>query len=240
MWEDKPLHREMLLWSQCSQQTGSPAKKTRKTESHPKKSQSKWLEWNYSNCSPKIKLKMPRVHFGSANDRPETTKLPPIPEVVWQQTHETHSIDIHKNSLTNINNSTQTPDFKRKNNLKSKTSPIKETSPQVSGSDTESLLENQTRSTPVQCPNDSKKQQHEIQRNETDMATHDSGDDNIPPPELTTSQIEERLVRDDITKEICMPLASIIVLKGKKFVVCPSGFQEWLNNRCPCWLESPC
>ena len=37
-------------------------------------------------------------------------------------------------------------------------------------------------STPVQCPNDSKKQQNEIQRNETGLTTYDNGDDNIPLP----------------------------------------------------------
>ena len=35
---------------------------------------------------------MPRLHSGAAIDRPKTThlKLPPIPEVVWQQPQETH------------------------------------------------------------------------------------------------------------------------------------------------------
>ena len=93
---------------------------------------------------------------------------------------------------------------------------MKETSSQVFESDTESLLKDQTRSIPVQCPNDSKKQQNEIQRNEIDMTTYDNGDDNISPPEITTSQIEERLVRDDITNELYMPLSCTIVLKGKK------------------------
>ena len=92
---------------------------------------------------------------------------------------------MHKNSTTNI---------KRKSDLESQTSPIKENSPQVSGSDTASLLGNQTRSRPVQCPKDSNKQKTEIQRNETDMTANDSGDDNISPPKILTSQIEERLV----------------------------------------------
>ena len=48
------------------------------------------------------------------------------------------------------------------------------------------------------------------------MTTYDNGDDNISPPEITTSQIEERLVRDDITKELYMPLSSTNVLKWKK------------------------
>ena len=93
---------------------------------------------------------MPCLYSEAAIDRPETTKLPPIHEVVWQQPQEIHLFDIHNNSTTNN---------KSKIDVEAKTSPIKETSSQVSGSDTESLLENQVRSIPVQCPNDSKKQQ---------------------------------------------------------------------------------
>ena len=164
---------------------------------------------------------MPRLHSGAATDRPETTKLPPIPEFVWQKPQETHLIDTHKNSTINI---------KRKNDVEAQTSPIRETLFQVSGSDTELLLENQTRSTPVQCLNDSKKQQHEIQRNETDMTTHDSGDDNISPPEIINSQIEERLVRDYITNELYMPLSSTIVLKRKKeMLYIPLDFENGLT-----------
>ena len=51
------------------------------------------------------------------------------------------------------------------------------------------------------------------------MTTYDNGDDKIFPPKITTSQIEERLVRDDITNEVYMPLSSTIVLKGKKEVL---------------------
>ena len=159
---------------------------------------------------------MPRLHSGAAIDRPEVTHLtlPPNPEVVWQQPQETHLTNIH-NVLTNETpKNTNTP--KQKNDVEAQTSPIKETTSQVSGSDTELLLENQTRSTRVQCPNDSKKQQNEIQRNETDMTTYDNGDDNISPPENTTLQIQEQLVRDDITTEIYMPLSSTIILKRKK------------------------
>ena len=97
--------------------------------------------------------------------------------------------------MTNENqNDTHTP--KQKKDVEAQTSPIKKTSPQKSGSDTESLLENQTRSIPVQCPNDSNNQQNEIQRNEIGLTTYDEGDDNISPPEITTSQIQEQLVRD--------------------------------------------
>ena len=48
------------------------------------------------------------------------------------------------------------------------------------------------------------------------MTTYGNGDDNISPSQITASQIEERLVRDDITNELYMPLSSTIVLKRKK------------------------
>ena len=159
---------------------------------------------------------MPRLHSGAATDRPEATHstLPPIPEVVWQQPQENHLNNIHKDLTNEIQNDNHTP--KQKKDVEARTSPIKETSPQKSGSDTESLLENQTRSIPVQCPNDSNNQQNEIQRNEVAVTTYDQGDDNISPPEITTSQIQEQFVRDEITNELYMPLSSTIVLKRKK------------------------
>ena len=123
---------------------------------------------------------------------------------------------------------THTP--KQKNVVEAQTSPIKETSPQVSGSDTESLLENQTRSIPLQCPNNSNKQQNEIQRNEIGLTTYGNGDDYISPPEITTSQIQEQLVRDDITNELYMPLSSTIVLKRKKErLYVPQDFENGLT-----------
>ena len=48
------------------------------------------------------------------------------------------------------------------------------------------------------------------------MTTYDEGDDIISPPEFTTSQIQEQLVRDENTDELYMPLSSTIVLKRKK------------------------
>ena len=61
------------------------------------------------------------------------------------------------------------------------------------------------------------------------MTTYDNGDDNISP-ENTTSQIEERLVRDDITNELCMPLSSTIVLKRRKeMLYVPLGFKSGLT-----------
>ena len=138
--------------------------------------------------------------------------------------------------LTNIHivqnneNHKNTHKPKQKNDVEAQVSPIKETSSQVSGSDTESLLENQTRSISVQCPNDSKKHQNEIRRNETDLTTYGNGDYSLSPPEITTSQIEERLVGDDITNELYMLPSSTIVLKPKKeMLYVPLDFKNGLT-----------
>ena len=159
---------------------------------------------------------MPRLHSGAAFDRPEVTHLTllPIPEVVWQQPQEPHLTNIYNDLTNETHKDTHTP--KQKNDVEAQTSPIKETSSQVSGSHTESLLENQTRSIPVQRPNDSKKQQNEIQQNEIGWTIYGIGDDNLSPPKITTSQIEEQLVRDDFTNELYMPLSSTIIFKRKK------------------------
>ena len=130
--------------------------------------------------------------------------------------------ETHKN--------THLPESKQRNDVESQRSPMKQTSSQVSGSRTEPLLGNQTGHTSVQCPNDSKKQQHEIQRNEIDITTYDNGDDNISPAVITTSQIEERIVRDDITNELYIPLSSTIVFKRKKeMLYVPLVFENGLT-----------
>ena len=159
---------------------------------------------------------MPRLHSGAATDRPEVTHLtlPPIPKVVWQQLQETHLTTILSDFTNETQKDTHRP--KQKNDVEAQTSPIKETSSQVSGSDAESSLDNQTTSIPIQCPYDPNKQQNEVQRKKIGLITYGNGDDTISPPEITTSQIQEQLVRDDITNELYMPLSSIIVLKRKK------------------------
>ena len=84
----------------------------------------------------------------------------------------------------------------------------------------------------MQCLNDSKKQEHKIQRNETDMTTYDNGDDNFSPPRITSSQIDEQLLRDDTCApdELYMPLSSTIVLKRKKVMLCvPQDFENGLT-----------
>ena len=53
------------------------------------------------------------------------------------------------------------PELRQRNDVESQTLPMKDISPQVSGSSTESLLGNQTDSTPVQSLNESKTRQSE-------------------------------------------------------------------------------
>ena len=173
---------------------------------------------------------MPRRHSRAATDRPEVTHLtlPSIPEVVWQQAQETHLTTIHNDFTNETHKDTHMP--KQKNDVEAQTSPIKETSSQVSGSDTESPLDNQTRSIPVQCPNDSNKQRNEIKRSKIGLITYGNADDTISPPEITTSQIQKQLVRDDITNELYMPLSSTIVLKReKKMLYVPLDFENGLK-----------
>ena len=81
---------------------------------------------------------MPRLHSGAASDRPETThvKLPPIPEVVWQQPQETHVSNIYQTATNETHKKTQMTKSKQRSDVESQTSPIKETSTQVSVSST--------------------------------------------------------------------------------------------------------
>ena len=181
---------------------------------------------------PRLQPKMPRLHSGAASDRPETThvKLPPIPEVVWQQPQETHVSNIYQTVTNETHKNTQMPKSKQRSDVESQTLPIKETSTQVSVSSTEPLLGDQTRSALKPSLNDSTKPSSEIQRNENDMLNSDNGDDNISPPAITFSQIAEQLPRDDITNELYMPLSSTIVLKRKKeMLYVPLDFENGLT-----------
>ena len=175
---------------------------------------------------------MSRLHSGAAIDRPETThvKLPPIPEVVWQQPQETHVSNIYQTVINDNHENTRMRESKQSSDVESQTSPIKENSPQVSVSSTEPLLGNQTRSALALSLKDSTKPSSEIQRNEIDMTTCDSGDDNISQPAITISQIAEQLLRDDMTNEMYMPLSSTIVLKRKKeMLYVPLDFKNGLT-----------
>ena len=80
------------------------------------------------------------------------------------------------------------PELKQRSDVELQTSPLKETSSQQSGPDTEPLLKNQTGNTPVQCLNDSQKSQPKIQENNIHTTASHSGDENISPPKVTTLQ----------------------------------------------------
>ena len=92
------------------------------------------------------------------------------------------------------------PEFKQRKDVETQTLPMKETSSQVSRSSMEPLLGNQTGNTQVQSLNDSRNSQSEIQRHEMNITADDNEDDNISPPKITNSQIEQQLVRDDINQ----------------------------------------
>ena len=103
--------------------------------------------------------------------------------------------------------------MRRRSDGELETSPIKETSHQVSGSDAEPLPGNQTKSTPVQCLNDFREDQPEIQETNTGMTANYSGDDNIILPKITTSQTEGSFVRDETKNDFYMPMYSTNILK---------------------------
>ena len=81
-----------------------PGKDDGRTEPSPTENCSKQLRWRCPSCSPNFKLKTPRLHSGAASDRLETNeipKLPPTPEVVWQQPTETITDQAKLNNTNN-------------------------------------------------------------------------------------------------------------------------------------------
>ena len=147
-----------------------------------------------------------------------------------QQPQETHVSNIYQTVTNENHGNTHMPEPKQRSDVESQTSPIKETSPQVSVSNTEPLLGIETRSTLVPNLNESKKPSPENQRNEIDITICDSRDDDISPPAITISQVEEQLVRDDSTNELYMPLFSTIFLKRKKeMLYVPLDFENGLT-----------
>ena len=103
-------------------------RRPKKAESGPKESQSMKL----LGYSPEFKLKMPRLRSGAAIDRPETTKLPSIPQVVWQQLQETHLTNIHKISTTETHWKTRILESKPRNDVEAQKLPTKEALSQLS------------------------------------------------------------------------------------------------------------
>ena len=114
---------------------------------------------------------MPRLHSGAACDRRETnetSKLPPIPQVVWQQPTE---IITNQNNLNNTTN-----DSTSKTTVASQTSPPKGTKSQNYVDATEQPSGNQTGNEPVSFFDCSKNSSTNTQNTEQHAATTPNGD----------------------------------------------------------------
>ena len=133
----------MLPWSKCSKQTASMKQTTGRTEPRSTEHCSKQLRRQCPSCTPSFKLKMPCLHSGADCDRQETkiSKLPPIPEVVWQQPT---GIVTNRDNLNKTTNESTI-----RTNVASQTSPPKGTQPQNHVDTTEQSSVNQTGNEPV-------------------------------------------------------------------------------------------
>ena len=183
------------------------------------------LRWECPSCILNFKLAMPRLHPGAACDRPETkeiSKLPPFPEVVWQQPTEI---------VTNQDNSNNTHiDSTLKTNVASQTSPPMRNQPHNHVVATEQPPGNQTGNDPVSFPNCSKNSSTDIQNTEQHVVTTANGDTTTPPFTTATPLIEEGLVRDEQTNEVYLPLTSTVVLKRKQeMLYVPLDFENNLT-----------
>ena len=153
-------------------------------------------------------MERPRLHPGAACDRPETnaiSKLPPIPEVVWQQPTE---IVTNQESLNNTND-----DLTLKTNVASQTSPPNGTQPQNHVVATGQPSGNQTGNEPVLFLDCSKNSSTNTQNTEQHVLTTLNGDTTTPLLTTATPLIEEGLARDEQTNEIYLSLTSTVVLK---------------------------
>ena len=154
---------------------------------------------------------MPRLHSGTARDWPETneiSKLPPFPEVVWQQPTE---IITDQDNLNNTNNEPTV-----KTDVASQTTPLKGTQPQNHMDTTEQRSGNQTGNLPVPFLDCSKNSSNNTQNKEQHAVTTPNGLTTTPFPTTATPLIEEGQVRDKQTNEIYLPLTSTVVLKRKQ------------------------
>ena len=191
-----------------------PPLRNRRSETQNQSQQnscSKQLRWKRPNRSPSFKQKTPRLHSRAACDRPETnriSKLPPIPEVAWQQPTENITSQDNLNIIIN--------DSSLKTNVASQTSPPKGTPPQIHVAATEKPSENQTGSEPVSFLDCSKNSSTNTQKTEQHVTTTLTGDTTTSLLTTATPLVEEGLVRDEQTNEIYLPLTSTVVLKRKQ------------------------
>ena len=159
---------------------------------------------------------MPRFHSGAACDRPETneiSRLPPIPEVVWQQLTETVT---NQDNLKNTNNDSIIHYTQEKTTVASQTSPPKGTAPQSHVVATEQPSGNQTGNEPVSLLNSSNNSSTDIQNVEQHVVTTLNGDTTSLPLTTATLLNKKGLVRDEQTNEVYLPLTSTVVFKRKQ------------------------
>ena len=195
------------------------------TKSSTKEKRQKHLKWKCSCCSPNFKLETPRPHSGVACDRPEIIeipKLPPIPEVVWQQPSETSTNQLNLDNFNNDSTSRMT--------LASPLSPPKGTQPENYVVGTEHPPGNPTGNDPVPFLNCSMNCPTDIRKSEQHITTKFNADTTIPPLTTTTPLSEEVLVRDEQTNEVYLPLTSTVVLKSKQeMLYVPLDFENNLT-----------
>ena len=198
---------------------------TRRTKPSPAEKRTKQLRWECPSCSPNFELATPRLHSGAACYRPETSeisKLPPIPEVVWQQPTEIVS------NQDNLNNTHK--DSTLKTTVPSKTSPTKRTQPQNHVAATEQPSGNQKGNEPVTFLDCSTISSTNLQTTEQRAVTTVIKDTSTPPLTTATPLIEERLLRDERTNEVYLPLTSTVVLKRKQeMLYVPLDFENNLT-----------
>ena len=150
------------------------------------------------------------------------SKLPPIPEVVWQQHTE---IDTKQDNLNITTN-----DSTLKTNVGSQTSPPKGTQPQNHVDTTEQPSGNQTGNEPVSFLDCSKNYSTNTQNTEQHVVTTPNKDTTTPTLTTATPLIEERLVWDEQTNEVYLPLTSTVVLKRKQEMLhVPLDFEKNLT-----------
>ena len=157
----------------------------------------------------------------------EIPKLPPIPEVVWQQSTETIT---DQTELNKTNNDSVTHYTHEKKIVASQWSPSKGTQPQNHAVTTEHPPGNQTRNEPVPLLNCSKNCSPDIQNWEQHVTTTLNGYTTTPSLTTATPLIEEGLLRDEQTNEVYLPLTSTIFLKRKQeMLYVPLEFEKNLT-----------
>ena len=191
----------MLSWRKCSEKTASPEQTTGRTKSIPKEILPKETQMASNVQGAAQTLNQKRHVFTPelrVTDRrqPKRLKLPPIPEVVWQQPSEAST---NQCNLNNTNNDfiTYYTQETSKTTVASETWPPKGTKPQNYVVAMEQPPGNQTRNELVPLLICSGNRPTDIRNSKQHVTTTLTGDTTIPPLSTTTPLIGERLVRDE-------------------------------------------